>query len=451
MCARNGRFELREGGRDVGMIIKLLLFFLVAGMASLGRDFAYVGLSQTGLPIYVTEIVLAISAVLLIRNLVLAPSLRARISTSINIPLALYWLWGLVLLTFALPNYGFDAIRDFAVVYYSLFIFVTIVALHTLNDIHQLLYVIVFANLLPSSQVLQQIVQGQFEITDMYLRFVSGEIGLFGVISFCAVLVTYVLRAKSHGRRQWRLLMLPIFFAGIIGTQHRSLLMSFAAALMVSLVALPREARLPLIKIGIIVWFILAGIVIAVPNGITVLSVQSSKYLAILDMDEGSNAVRLVNYEYALNSISDNPVWGVGLGAPEVFFYGGTETLPVRSPHDSYLGVAFRMGLVGLVLFLLFLATFYLWSLRRIVRIADTELRGYAVVVLACQLAVALMALFNVTLEGPQNGIMFWILIGAELRVIQIAEGANVSVGRKYGHQESRLITERPLPGEAWT
>jgi len=40
---------------------------------------------------------------------------------------------------------------------------------------------------------------------------------------------------------------------------------------------------------------------------------------------------------------------------------------------------------------------------------------------------VAIMSLFNVTLEGPQNGIIFWVLIGAALRVVQLAQAENAA------------------------
>jgi len=404
-------------------IRKLLLLFLVAGMAAFARKFAYWGLSsQTGLPVYVSEIVLAASLVLIFLFYLPVPRLRVRLMTPINGPLALYWLWGLVLLAGTLPVYGFDVLRDFVVVYYSLFIFVTIAALRTADDVRLLLYVLVAANLIPCLQVIQRIAQGGFTARGIYLRIGGGEIALFSVIGFVAVLVLYSSGSRTHGRRKWLLLLLPILTFGISGAQTRSIILALVGALGVLFAMLPLRNKRNLIKMLALVLVAVIVLTVILPNGVAVFSAQLPKYLAFFDTGEGSNAARLVNYQYALDRISASPIWGVGLGAPEFFNYGGSETLPVRSPHDSYLGIAFRMGVIELALFIFFLGCFYVYLVPRVMRINNPDLRKYAAAILAGQVAVAIMALFNVTLEGPQNGIIFWVLIGAALRVVQLAE-----------------------------
>ena len=409
-------------------LYKLVLLFLLAGMASFGRQFAYLGLSERlGLPIYVSEIVLATSLVLIFLFYLPVPRLRARLMTAINVPLALYWLWGLILLAGTLPVYGFVALRDFVVVYYSLFIFVTIAALRTADDVRLLLYVLVVANLIPCLQIIQQIAQGDFTASGIYLRIGGGVPALFSVIGFVAVLVLYSSGSRTHGRGKRLLLLLPILVIGILGAQHRSIILALVGALGVLFAMLPLRNKRNLIKILALVLVAVIALTVILPNGVAVVSTQLPKYLTFFDPEEGSTAARLENYQYALDRISASPILGVGLGAPEFFEYAGRETLPVRSPHDSYLGIAFRMGVIELALFIFFLGCFYVYLVPRVMRIDNPELRKYAAGILAGQVAVAIMALFNVTLEGPQNGIIFWVLIGAALRVVQLAQAENAA------------------------
>lgn len=405
-------------------IRKLLLLFLVAGMASFSRRFAYFGLSEsTGLPIYVTEIVLAASVYLGFLGCCTSANLRDRLKGSINSTLAAYWLWGLILLAVALPVYGFDALRDFVVVYYSLFIFVAIAALRTIEDVRQLLYVIVAANLVFVVTVLLRVAQGDFNVSGIYLRLGGGSQGLYSVIAFIVVLVSYLVSSRQNRRSRWLLLLLPLFLVGILGPQHRTLILTFAGALAVLFLTLPRWGKPRLVSALAIALVCTAVLLVVVPNGIAAVSGQLPKYLRFFDLHEGSIAARLTNYRRALDDIAASPVWGVGFGTPRFFDYGNPDLLaPVRAPHNSYLGIAYRSGIVGLTLFLILLLGFYVHALQRIVTITDERLRGYGAAILAAHAAVAIMALFNVTLEGPHEGIIFWILIGAELRVLQLAE-----------------------------
>ena len=406
---------------------KWLLLLLVAGMSCQGREFAYLGLNQlTGLPVYVTEIVLGVSLYLGFLGYCTVPALRERIRASVNAPLLLYWLWGLMLLVPALPAYGFDAVRDFVVVYYSLFIFVTVVALRSLDDTRHLLYVLVAANMVFVGRVLLRVVQGDFDVRGIYLRLGGGTQGLYAIIAFVAVLTTYLAGARSDLRRRWLLPLLPFLVIGILAPQHRTLLLAFGGALGVLFLFLPQWSRPRLVALLSIALVCVSIVIVVVPNGMAVLTGQLPKYIAFFDLQEGSIAARLVNYQRAVDAIADSPIWGVGYGTALYFDYGNPQLdAPVRAPHNSYIGIAYRSGLVGLALFLVFLMWFYVQAARKIMKTTDGSLRSYAACLLAAQTAVAIMAIFNVTLEGPHEGIIFWILIGAELRVLQLAEETN--------------------------
>ena len=132
------------------------------------------------------------------------------------------------------------------------------------------------------------------------------------------------------------------------------------------------------------------------------------------------------------------------MGEAGYWKYGGESAL-VRSPHNSFLGIAFRSGIVGLFLFLLFLSKFYFYTIRNILKVGNPQLRGYAVAALAAHIAVVIQAFFNVTLEGPHEGIIFWVLIGVELRVLQLAKSKMVDQV-PVSAQQRALSHSEPAP-----
>jgi O-antigen ligase len=412
---------------STGAIYKWILFFLVAGMASFGRQFAYLGLeNRIDLPIYVTEIVLAITIYLGFIGICASSNIRERLKTPINGALAAYWLWGTILLVWTILTYKFDAIRDFVVVYYSLFIFITLIALLNLDDIRHFLFVMVAANLINVFMVFQHFFKGDFRAQGIYLRLGGTSLGLYSIIGFLIVLTLNLVNTKRKQRSWWMIILLPFFLVGILAPQSRSLILDFSGALLVLFLILPKWDKSKLVKIICIILFLTVILIGILPNGIVVAIDQLPKYFQFFNPQEGSNAARLINYNKALDAIVASPFTGVGFGTPHFFYYWGEE--PVRSPHNSYLGIAFRSGIVGLIFFLIFLIKFYVYAIKNIGQIKDLQLRGYAAAILAAQIAVSIQALFNVSLEGPHEGVIFWILIGVELRILQLAKSSNIDV-----------------------
>lgn len=87
----------------------------------------------------------------------------------------------------------------------------------------------------------------------------------------------------------------------------------------------------------------------------------------------------------------------------------GTEYVAVRSPHNWFVGVLARMGVVGLGLLALSLAAAGLIIKRNIRRIGDNEILTLSAVGVAALLPVAAL---GVVLESPFGAIPFWWFLG---------------------------------------
>jgi O-antigen ligase len=112
--------------------------------------------------------------------------------------------------------------------------------------------------------------------------------------------------------------------------------------------------------------------------------------------------------------MSENPVFGLGFGHdlardflmeynPEI------EDFTARSPHSIVVSTIGRMGLAGLVAFLVFAGVLVVrtWRTFRSPDITRLQLGLWAAV-----WVILVSACFGVVLEGPMGAVVFWILLG---------------------------------------
>jgi hypothetical protein len=141
------------------------------------------------------------------------------------------------------------------------------------------------------------------------------------------------------------------------------------------------------------------------------------------NLTEGSNASwRLAIWKYDLKEGAKQPVFGVGYGRPTNFHWGGHvydgrkgngTNEDVSGPHNSFVNIFFRMGVLGALslLALVALAAVRVWPWVRSGD-APTEERATLVALAAMLVFTTGVAAINVSLEGPFMGIFFWTILG---------------------------------------
>ena len=119
--------------------------------------------------------------------------------------------------------------------------------------------------------------------------------------------------------------------------------------------------------------------------------------------------------------------YGINIGLEDGMIAEDDET---RSPHNVTMTVLARSGVIGLVLWLALLGSWYLTlvrAMRHAKRRNDREWYAVFAVLIAYCLALLVNGTFDVYLEGPAGGIWFWsvlgIGIGAEI-IYRSTEGA---------------------------
>jgi O-antigen ligase len=142
--------------------------------------------------------------------------------------------------------------------------------------------------------------------------------------------------------------------------------------------------------------------------------------------DEGgvdNAAWRLSYWKYELEETASNPVFGVGFGRPAAFTWRdltydtrtGEDDYSVSPPHNSFVNLLFRTGLVGLAA----LAALWATGIWRTLRAwwAGGDDRPWYAALLALVVFAGAIASLNVALEGPYMGIVIWTLVGLTLVV----------------------------------
>src|SRR5438132_6866049 len=116
--------------------------------------------------------------------------------------------------------------------------------------------------------------------------------------------------------------------------------------------------------------------------------------------------------------LSKHPWIGMGFGVPFLptkymkrhFVDTDQFPLPNVDPHNSHMSVLYRMGIVGMLLYVGFLSSLILTSLRTIRNRDVPELRRFLLAVtISYVLLVLAHACFAVVLEGPYMGVPFWM------------------------------------------
>ena len=443
--------------RDLALLAAFWVFVgLLVLTAAFGRAFSKVGLEEHSL--YVTEAALAVTLGLAFIGLgprLVVERIRERVPL---IALGVYWLVGAIATARGIKDYGFSK---------------------TLHDVGLLEYSIVLV-------VVALVVSGRREATWMqrslsaagaiaivlfafatifgreFWPFDWATIGSAATAIYIALYVCDFASRAVHGRRvyvwEW-----PLAWGGlvlIILTYSRAAWLAAAVTLVAFVVMAPRVRRLAAVGIGTAVlataWGAAVGAEKAQISGDAAnlraaaeeLEGQTLAKREIRGDDGGggggggnveippevretfSNNIshqsnskwRLAIWEFQLERVAEQPLFGVGYGRPTRFywsskFYDARVGAPggpdVTAPHNSFVNITFRTGLLGIgaIIAIVAIAIRRVWPWLR-----DTESRSQEratiVGLVALLLFITGIASLNVSLEGPFMGIFFWTVLG---------------------------------------
>ncbi len=408
------------------------LAIVLLGYALLGKGFAYIGFP----PLYIGEIVSLSGIVVLVRS----GALVATVTTLPSLLLVATMTWVVVRTIPFVGVYGFDALRDSVIILYGAFAFIVIGLL--LEDARRIDTVLRYY---AASLVAFPIIPLAFWLTKYWGDYIPRlygpnipivEIGASALGTHLAGAAVFVL--IGYRKVSWFWVLIWFGAVAMIGASNRGATLAAAVAIMFALLVL---GRLRLMLTAAAAGAGLFAVLLAAEA--TFLDYEEAKDSIdrpvsahqILEniksvigqsgsQTEGTKKWRLDWWDIIIGDTIEGPhFWtgrGFGLNLADADGFAGTGDTnasrpPTRSPHNAHMTLLARAGVPGVVLWSLVLVS---WCGLMLHAMLAAYLRGHTrwrnlfLWIFCYVTAIVINATFDVTLEGPMQGIWFWCLFG---------------------------------------
>lgn len=361
---------------------------------------------------------------------------RARTNTplirtdALNYTLLLWIAFCTARLPIDVRNLGFVAVRDFALVYYSLFFFLG--QSWAANDkFRRFLEVVLDAGLALTVPIATLFLLSPelflpLNIAGVPLVFVKGDVAA----SFMAAGVFWFgANFARSGHARW-LALAAVCGAGVVLSNSRAAVVALGLG-GVALVVL-REKRIvkAFAAIGALAMLALlleatwvrptgkpAQLVRLYESVVTVTDFSGTQTPISADLGDkaDNNRFRLVWWQAVLEQTAADGLWlGLGFGQDLAdqflrrYYADSSDDFNSRSPHNFLVTLVARTGVVGLLCFLTVLGAITSRALRarRLAPDSGASARWLA------PFAIFVSACFGVVLEGPMGAVVFWTVLG---------------------------------------
>ena len=424
----------------------VLLGIVLLGYTLMGKGFAYLGFP----PLYVGEIAFLSGIVVFLRT----GAFVGALATLPSVVLVVTMIWVLARTVPFVSVYGFDALRDSVIILYGGFAFIVIgLVLEDARRINTALryYGVLLATfpLVPVGFWLTK--YWGDSVPRLYGPVPIVEMGAAAVGTHLAGAMVFVLIGYRKVSPLW-ILVWFVTLAMIAATNRGATL----AVLVPVTFAMLMLGRLRLLLTTMAVGLTLFGGLLVYESNFTQHN-EAKESLErpvsahqILDnvksvvgqsgqQMEGTKQWRLNWWEIIINDTFHGPnFWtgrGFGINLADADGFGGGGNArnplpPLRSPHNAHMNLLARAGVPGLVLWALVFTSWFGMLLKATLSARARGHKEWAdlfLFILCYVAAILINATFDVTLEGPMQGVWFWCLFGFGIGSVMVyrAQGAD--------------------------
>lgn len=442
----------------------LLLGAALGGYIVGNRGFAQLSPSAR-LPLLPAELVLAIGTTLLLLQHAWRRELPWR-RDAVNYALLVWIVVGAARLILDARAHGFAAIRDFAMVYYAGFFFLAQFAAAEPAG-RRFLHACFLGSctVLLATQPLFSY-RPDFFLSTLTLRgvpviFYKGDL----TATFMAAAAIAAFLAYERTQRK-RYLLLSLALTGVcLGTNNRASMLGLAVVAL--LLGLAGRWRFALVQAGT---GIVAAIIVLFAAHLTDKPWQQTplygiyeRVVSVIDpfghrtysgedtfYKGDNNRFRSVWWKAVFDeTVERNPWLGVGFGYDlagrfvREYYPDAADEFSARSPHNVVLTVFARMGVVGLLPFIVGISM----AVRQTMRCARAG-PSQATALWSAALVIFVSACFGVVLEGPMGAVVFWTLLGlANASSGDSAPAPAETVAGSAGAAEQMEVASAPAGG----
>ena len=415
------------------------VLFLILGTFTWGKAFSLLGIDVANLPLYVTEIVLAVSLGLLFLGRKSLKKLwdewRLPLPKGLAAALAAYFLLGCLYLILGVMGNGAMALRDIVFCLYLLFLFITLSLLRNPARIKKLMPVMMLAVIF---LLFTSLLIFFTYLPDSSFRDFIREIKMTNLGLYCGLIVMFGLSFYTFFKKKVKLLVGIFTYLGFLFVVMAEVRAAWAGML-VSLILLGILLKKEF-KIFILI-FLLVVVSIFIIDYFD-LGVQKDKLASLKEqldslthrivptpMPSANIRWRLGIWRQTIEEIKEYPVFGWGYGT-QIDYEIWTKRLSwlkaigantgILPPHNHLIAITYKMGLVGLALFLFINIMVFFHGLGYIKKCKSRFNQRFLIASLAGLVYWHGMALFFDVLESPPTGIFLWILLGCILGVVHV-------------------------------
>jgi len=429
-----GSAQLRSRGRPAPELIIILAYILLTRL-SLGKEANY-GIWIGSVPIYPTDVTLVLLIGLVVRRRwqrrwFKSWFVKGKGAGSIGRAVWCLCILAVVYAVHAWPSYQILALRDLAMFGYSLFFPLTYLMISDRHSAVRIVRWFVYGSLILAVPLALEAITGLnlglssddqslMTASGLLRRMAVGDLGSNLGFALSALLV-YLLLTRQ--RRWINSIAALICLIGIAASLNRSAILSVAAATLFTFLIVRKRRRLIFgLSTGVVSLWLLGhsslfqNLTAAIKSGTTI-------------FDDADFQFRLLRWGEALVLWLTHPVIGAGFGM-EICTPDPNETglFNVGMPHNSYLTLLARTGIIGLGLFL-FCYGKGLFDLLRSLRKRGMDADSLAVANIL--IAMGIFAGFNLFLEEPLLIGPFWIMLAVACRLAETSPARFVVARRR--------------------
>lgn len=405
-----------------------LFLFLVLGTFAFGRAFSILEIEVGEFQIFVTEFIfLAILAIIIFKGRV--ENVLLRFPRGAKFGLLAYLMLGIFYLIFGLFYNGVIAFRDVILCIYPLFLLTTVIVFNEEKKLKTIFYIIIPAIVLSLLNGFSIVLgKGDFILCGVKTFNLSLYYGLILIFGLC-----YLSYAKRYRFVLGLLIVLSLSLVVLLKVRTGWIAM---IAGMAFLAIMMKADFIKYLKKYVLLFAFFIFLLIVTVNVFSpqILSGVNEKWHGLWRWDtsteSSANIVWRFNvWKQIMNKIIEKPLLGWGFGAQPGYYIPGWLTVKIVGigpnsgvvpAHNHILAITYKMGLLGLFLFLFINIKIFLYGFSYIKKCKTDFNRRFLIACLGGLVYWHTMALLFDIIESPPTSIFLWILLGLVLSVIYI-------------------------------
>jgi O-antigen ligase len=335
-------------------------------------------------------------------------------------PFLFFWIISLIslMIGFFFKGYGRSALYEFRIVLYSLLLPITLNVVSDRRKLDIILNGFLLGCIPLGLIVLYNLLRTNIIIDLRYAaatHYASGRQSLFLSFAFIYFLVQSL---TGKGKNTLNVILMSITSLLVVVSQNRTVYLSLPFGMIILYFLLNKKARTTYWKL--LVRFIIIGCLLLLVlnffhSGLLIKRILKSGGGIVKFQEDLTGTFRLFVWIQEISKIQKNPWLGEYFGSSFQFWAPSGELFKQLDPHNAYITIALKIGLIGLVAFLGIVLTFYRECLKYLKIIKNHQEQGIILFILVALADLLVYIGFNAELENTGSGVFIWILIGMGL------------------------------------